>query len=336
MNFKALGNTFASTGKYIGIRMVKHSPTILAVAGTAGIITAAVMACKATLKLEDTMTESKDKIDEVKDALADAQADPEAEGAKDYIERGYKKDLVKGYLQMGLNLGKLYGPAILVGAASIACIFSSKKILENRYSACLAACTTTERLFADYRKRVVDELGKDADIRFRHGIRQEEVEIPEYDKKGNIKKDKDGNDKYKVEKVSVVENGIPEGHSEYARFFDELSTEYDRSSEYNKNYILAQQRILNQKLHEQGYLFLNDAYEALGLPKSKAGQVVGWIYDRDHQSYVDFGMFDVYRLSNDERLQKSAFINGQEPSILLDFNVDGVIIDEVFRFGFRK
>lgn len=336
MNFNAIAKTFTNTGRYIGIRMAKHSPTILAVAGTAGIITAGVMACKATLKLDDVMTMSKEPIDDAKEAFAEAQENPEAEGAKDYIERGYKKDLVKGYLQMGLNLGKLYGPAILVGAAGIGCIFTSKKILENRYSACLAACTTTERLFSEYRKRVVDELGKDADVRFRHGIRQEEVSIPEYDKKGNPKKDKDGNDKYKVEKVSVIEKGIPEGHSEYARFFDELSTEYDRSSEYNKNYIIAQQNILNEKLRAQGYLFLNDAYEALGLPKSKAGQVVGWIFDRDHQSYIDFGMFDVYRLSDDERLQKSAFINGQEPSILLDFNVDGVIIDDVFRFGFRK
>ena len=60
----------------------------------------------------------------------------------------------------------------------------------------------------------------------------------------------------------------------------------------------------------------------LGIPKTKAGQVVGWVYDPEHpvgDNYVDFGLFDLDR----ERVRR--FVNGDERNILLDFNVDGNI-----------
>lgn len=67
---------------------------------------------------------------------------------------------------------------------------------------------------------------------------------------------------------------------------------------------------------------MNDVYKSLGLEPTKAGQVVGWIYDPENpdiDNYVDFGIYDV---SNE---RKRAFVNGYERNILLDFNVDGNI-----------
>ena len=61
----------------------------------------------------------------------------------------------------------------------------------------------------------------------------------------------------------------------------------------------------------------------LGLPRSKAGQVVGWIYDTCNpvgDNFVDFGLYD--KCNED-------FINGFEKSTLLDFNIDGVILDRI-------
>ena len=58
----------------------------------------------------------------------------------------------------------------------------------------------------------------------------------------------------------------------------------------------------------------------LGLERSSAGQVVGWVMNNDGDNYIDFGMFEA---------SSSRFVNGTERSVLLDFNVDGVIYDKI-------
>ena len=91
----------------------------------------------------------------------------------------------------------------------------------------------------------------------------------------------------------------------------------------NLSFLKCQQKYANDLLVAHGYLFLNQVYEMLGIPKTKAGQVVGWIYDKknpQHDNYVDFGIYDLHN----ER--KRDFVNGYERSILLDFNVDGDIL----------
>ena len=69
---------------------------------------------------------------------------------------------------------------------------------------------------------------------------------------------------------------------------------------------------------------MNEVYKSIGLPATKAGQVVGWVYDEKNpigDNYVDFGLYDMSR----EKVRD--FINGYERAILLDFNVDGNILD---------
>ena len=58
----------------------------------------------------------------------------------------------------------------------------------------------------------------------------------------------------------------------------------------------------------------------LGIPRSQAGAVVGWVLG-EGDDYIDFGMFDGNNMATRD------FVNGYERSILLDFNVDGVIYD---------
>lgn len=109
----------------------------------------------------------------------------------------------------------------------------------------------------------------------------------------------------------------------YAVFFDETCTGWQRDAEANKFFLLRQQEYLNEKLKHQGYLFLNDALDAIGSPRTKAGQVVGWVYDpesSDRDSYVDLGLF--------KDCNREA-INGYSKAILLDFNVDGDILDRI-------
>lgn len=111
--------------------------------------------------------------------------------------------------------------------------------------------------------------------------------------------------------------------SMYARFFDECCPAWTTSSEYNLHFLLAQQQHANNLLKARRYLFLNEVYDMLGIPRSKAGQCIGWIYDEQNpvgDNHVDFGIYDRYN---------SDFVNTRKNTILLDFNVDGMILDRI-------
>ena len=84
---------------------------------------------------------------------------------------------------------------------------------------------------------------------------------------------------------------------------------------------------MNRKLDLNGYVFLNDVYRALGFESTPYGAVVGWYKSKNmdemsgRDGFVDFGIF------NPDNERARAFVNGYERSILLDFNVDGIIYD---------
>jgi hypothetical protein len=70
-------------------------------------------------------------------------------------------------------------------------------------------------------------------------------------------------------------------------------------------------------------VFLNEIHDMLGLERTKAGAVVGWVMGGDGDERIDFGVFKANEYMGQE------FVNGNERSILLDFNVDGVIYDKI-------
>ena len=128
----------------------------------------------------------------------------------------------------------------------------------------------------------------------------------------------------KNSKKEQVDTGSERNVSMYAKVFDSSSPMWTKDPEYNLMFLRQLQLHTTEKLMTNGYLFLNEVYDTLGLPRTKAGQVVGWIYDPKNpvgDNYVDCGIYDVAR--------NSGFINGYENSILLDFNVDGLILDHL-------
>ena len=297
-----------------GLKIKKYSPEILMVAGIVGTVTAAVTACKATLKVKDIMSEKEELQNDIHKCLENPDVD--------YTEEDGKKDLTTVYTQTGVKLIKLYAPSVILGGASIASIVMGQKILKKRNIALAAAYTAVDKGFKKYRANVVERFGERVDKELRYNIKAKEVEKKVTDKNGKEKT---------VKEIQYDIEGNPlENISEYARFFDEAtSTEHHKDAEYNLMFLRRQQDYANEVLKANGHLFLNDVYEMLGIPKTKAGQVVGWIYDEKNpngDNYVDFG---IYRLSgyepSDER--KRAFVNGYERNILLDFNVDGPIYE---------
>ena len=308
-------SNLAQTAKFAigrgGLVLKKYSPEILTAAGVVGTVGATVLACKATLKVEDILDESKKKSN-----LINAVHDGEIEVDAEYTDKDYSKDLLVNRTQTAVKLVKLYGPAISLGALSIASILGGQHILRKRNVAVMAAYKLCEESFTNYRSRVKEELGEEKDRQFYYGMTEETV-------KEKVKA-KDGKTKTITKKVEKAPDHL---YSQYARFFDEANSCWDKSPEQNMYFLKMVQNQMNDLLKARGHVFLNEVYDALGFERSEAGQLVGWVWNNDNTAmdagdgYIDFGIFD----GND--YAKRAFVNGDERSILLDFNVDGVIYD---------
>lgn len=308
MNMNNIVNSATKTFHRVGFQIKKHSPEILLVTGITGVVTSAVMACKATTKVDAIIEESKKSIDMIHEGMeAGNICDVE------YTEEDGKKDLAIVYIQTGVKFAKLYGPSVLLGLTSIGCILASNNIIHKRNVALSAAYTAIDRSFKGYRSRVIERFGESMDRELRYNIKTQEV-------KETVVDEETGKKKTVKSTVSVVD---PNTYSDYARFFDEYCAGWTKDAEYNLMFLRQQQNYANELLKSRGHLFLNEVYDMLGIDRTKAGNIVGWIYDEKHpigDNFVDFG---IYVLDNEKARD---FVNGRERSILLDFNVDGDIL----------
>ena len=294
---------------YNGVKgkVEKHSPEILMGVGVVGVVTGTVMACRATLKLNDILEEAQETRDKIKEVASNPNYEDK------YTEEDAKKDLAVNYIQTGVKVAKLYAPAVAVGVAGVGCVLASHDIMKKRNIALSAAYLTVDKSFKEYKQRVVDRFGEEVEKEIRYGIKAEEIVETVTDEEGN-----------ETTVTETVKTMNPTLYSDYARFFDEASPCWQNDPEYNLMFLRAQQQYANDLLRAKGRLFLNDVYEMLGIEKTKAGQIVGWVYDRENpngDNFVDFGIYDMSK----ERVR--AFVNGYETNILLDFNVDGNIWD---------
>lgn len=284
----------------------KYAPEVMVIAGVVGVVASAVMACKATTKVNVVVDDTKKQMDQIHE-VAETHAE-------EYSEDDMKKDTVIVYTQTAVKFAKLYGPAVILGTASIACILGSHHILSKRNAALAAAYATVDKGFKEYRDRVIERFGKELDKELRYNVKAKDFEE-------TVVNEETGEETKVTNTVNVAD---PNEYSDYARFFDDGCTGWTKDSEQNLYFLKCQQNYANERLQKKGYLFLNDVYEMLGIPKTKAGQIVGWIYDKKNpvgDNFVDFGIYNM------NREKARDFVNGYERTILLDFNVDGNILD---------
>lgn len=291
------------------MKFKKHSPEVLVISGTVGLVVSGILACKATTKVDAILDKSKKRIEDVHAVSAKVEAGEIA--AEDYTPEDKKKDITIIYAQTGLEFVKLYGPSVALAALSVTGILSGHNILRKRNMALAAAYMAEHTAFKEYSSKVVERFGKELDKELRYGIKAKEVEETVTNEDGSEQTVK-----------KIVEVGNPSDHSPYAKCFDETCNGWVRNAEENLFFIKQTQDYLNDLLRRRGHVFLNEAYDRLGFQRTKAGQVVGWVYDEEHpigDNYIDFGIFNLHDES------KRAFVNGYEKSIWLDFNVDGPI-----------
>ena len=302
-------NNLSRTFGKMGLKLKKHSPEIMVIGGVVGVVGSTVLACKATTKLSQIIEESKENVDQIKDYV-------EENGySEKYSEEDYKKDLTITYTQTAVKVAKIYAPAVILGTLSITSILAGHNITRKRNLALSAAYVAIDKSFKEYRSRVVERFGEKLDKELRYNIKQGETEEI-------VRNDEGGEEVVKT----TTEYADPNTYSEYARFFDDGCLGWTKDPELNLTFLKQQQNYANDKLKRKGYLFLNEVYEMLGIQPTKAGQIVGWVYDDKNpigDNFVDFGIYDISRPKNRD------FVNGYERVILLDFNVDGNILDMI-------
>ena len=286
------------------MKLKKHSPEILVVAGIAGTVVSAVLACKATTKVAEILDETKGTLDTIHEGMETG-----AINGQEYTNEDGKKDTVVVYAQTGMKLAELYGPAIILGTLSITSILASNNILRKRNVALGAAYAAIDKSFKEYRGRVIERFGEQVDTELKYGIKAKKFEEIEVDPETGKEK--------KVKKTVMVAD--PNLQSDYAVYFDSKSRNYETNPDYNRMFLKAQQAFANDKLQTRGHLFLNEVLDDLDLPRTPAGQIVGWTKDGP-DGYVNFRIVEVERETEDGR---------HEPALLLDFNVEGNIWEKM-------
>jgi len=274
----------------------KASPHIFVGLGIAGGVASTVMACKATKDgFEEINEDYKYHIQQLRGQTVFGP----------YSEKEFKRDKAKVQAKYAIRYAKLYAPSATLGVVSIVAIVGGHLILTKRNIALMGAYKLLDEGFKEYRRRVVEDLGADKDDQFRYGKPATEEMI--------VKKAGSGAQQLDSETPPCEQIY---GESIYARFFDESNPQWRKDHLLNSYFLRSQEKYANQTLHARGHLFLNEVYDALAIPRTSEGALVGWV-DGHGDSFVDFGLMKP---------------GNSHPGVsngvwLLDFNVDGVIYD---------
>ena len=277
----------------------KHSPTIMFAAGAVGFVATAVLASKATLKMDGILKEAENDRAKIEKA--------ETEHSDKYTAEDAEQDRKLSRVKLAIEVAKAYAPTVVVGVGTLALFTGAHIILQRRVVGLTAAYAAVDKAFKEYRQRVVADVGVEKDAQYRYEIVDKEIAVD--DETGTH-----------VETVKVVG---PNGMSMYAICFDEHNQRWKSDWDYNQTFLAAQQTWANNKLRADGHIFLNDVYRMLGLPDTKAGAVTGWVDGGDGDDIVIFNIFGPDRMMGD------MFVQGNERSVWIDFNVDGVIYDKI-------
>lgn len=290
------------------------APEIGLIIGVGTSICALVSMYKRAPKIKEINDQRKEDLAKVDELIAN----PELAKQNDYdVDKDAKQDVRIINTKAVINICKELAVPVGLEALSILCFVGSHKILKKRNIALATACNLSIKEFNGYRKRVTERLGEAVDKELKYDVKAEKIEKKETDENGKEKKTK--------EVINVTNLGAKD--SIYSCIFDSANSRYwSKDAWENKSFLKSVQKEANAKLIKNGYLFLNDVRKMLGMEPTIAGQVVGWIWDIEEpnrSNNVDFNVFN----STDDYTRR--FLDGYEACVILDFNVDGVIVDDL-------
>lgn len=298
-------------GSKIGFALKKHSPEILVVTGVVGTVVSTVLACKATLKVNDILADAKATVENIH------KVENDEELKQHYTVKDKRKDLTITYTRTALELAKNYAPAIAVGVFSVTSILAGTNILRKRNVALSAAYATMSEGYSEYRKRVVERFGEEVDKELKYGVKARKIEKTVVDENGKEKKVK--------ETIGVSDLS---SFSPYAVYFDKTTSAYCENNDlHDKFFLNCQMNYANDLLKARKHkcVLLWELYEGIGVLDSltdeqiAASMVVGNKYQEDNpdgDNAIIFNIYDTYR-----ELPDGSII----PTKIVDFNVDGNI-----------
>ena len=298
---------FEPITRFVGrtsFKLKEASPTIATVAGITALIGAGVMLARSTREAEPI-------LDELREDLASIN-NPNNHPL--YMDEGAKQDArIQAYSHSVVELVKRYAPSVGLAVGGATLILWGHGVMRKRNAALAAAYTVVSNAFQAYRERVSRSYGEEAERNLYTGsvlLRKEEED-------GTVRtawwKDQE-----------PTRPGKPSPASPYSFEFGPENGNWNRARpEWNLVFLRQRERYMNDMLKANGVVLLNDVLDGIGIPRTKAGLVVGWVWNGDGDNEVDFGLPEK---GSSEEQDYFYFFNGED-SIFLDFNVDGVITD---------
>lgn len=291
-------------------QMKRKSPELLLAGGIVTFIGTVVIACRRTTRMDEVIRFHNERMDKISQAEEIYQSDPENE--LEFNEKDRRREVVKTYALDVVHVGRLYAPAIGMGALSIGCFLASYRIMRARYIGVVALVKSIQSAFDAYRARVVQEYGAEVDRHLRYGTEYSTKKITTVDENGN---------KVKTEETEANTNTDTLPVDDTCRVFGPENKQWDPNPNFSMSWLRGRQNMMNDLLHSRGHVFLNEVYDALGFEHTPIGAVVGWI-DGEGDDMIDF-----FGEIGDSRVRN--FVNGKDNVILLTFNHQGVIWDRL-------
>ena len=299
------------------MKVEKYSPELCLAGGILAGAGCVIFACKATLHAEEVLDRHNERMRMAKEAAKVAR--PE-----DHYDLNREKFVVTAHTFA--DFAKLYWRSVALGSLSLALILKGHRILSNRYAGAVAFGNAVSEAFSKYRERVIEDQGIEKDHEYRFGK-------PEISKQEVVTMKEDGTSETKEETVELLDH--PVGPSDYAKIFDQTNENWDPNPAYNLMWLKGRQSEATMTLKgrskydrhgnlvKPGSMSLNEVYNMLGFDPTPIGAVTGWIDDGNGDGQIDFGLYDM------SREDVVRFVNGKDANVILDFNVDGVIIDKL-------
>lgn len=315
----------------VGTKANANAPLLLTVGGIAFMGLGAVLTWRSAIKTQDILAERRQALDEIKQVRKEYK---EAGAGDKYTPRDVENDTKMINVQTGVAVVKTVAPAVGCLVAGAFMIGKGHSILSKRYATMTAAFNGVSSLFNEYRDRVKADLGEDKDLEYRYGINKDKLKLE------TNELNKDGSKKKKTEEVLTDDGSVKDKANSIdmmSVFYDEGAETWQKSPYYNLCTIKGVMDEVQRRVDMYGYCTLGWAFDRLGIhfpsddPREGIAQGIGWLkHGKRSGGHVDFGVYDLYSAA------ARGFVNGHERNILLQFNHDGYILDQIGKLIINK
>ena len=212
----------------VGVFLHRNAPTVLTCLGAAGVVATAITAVNATPKAIKRLETAKEKKGEELTKLEQVQAT--------YVA---------------------YIPSMVLGAATITCIFGASTLNKRQQAALCSAYALVDGAFKEYREKLIELHGKEIDEEVRTAIARQHCDYHQID-------------------LDIPDQKLLFYEPNSGKFFEKYEREImDAEYHLNRNFVM------------RGYSALNELYEFLGLPQTDDGELYGWSVDEGYY-WIDF------------------------------------------------